>query len=534
MNYDELSVRKLFLRAKSYQKRNDNAEAIKIYEHILRKYPKNKNAKIALEKFQKKSITKKSDFEFLFKLYNSSEFKKGLEESLIKLENDSKNPFLNNLIGIFYFKLKDLNNALKYYQLSLSFKPDYIEPYNNIGNLYLEKNEYEKSYSFFSKSLKLIQSLQESEFKRNIYSNTMLNIGNLLFKQKNYEEAKKYNEEVLELDPNNVLALSNMGACLSFLGKDDDAVKVLEKSLKIDNKNILALNNLSSIYSRNNKYESGITIGEKMVEYFPNDERSYKSLAKIYLKLENKQKAKEYYTKVLQLNPKDEESKFILNSIDGITPKLAPRSYIENLFDGYSINFEKSLVQDLKYDIPNIMKEFYEEKIGFNNNINNGIDLGCGTGLSGQPFQSNIENFYGIDLSFNMIEIAKKKNIYKKLYHFDLNDFLSKTKSKYDFIIALDVFIYVGELLETFENISKCSENGASFIFCTEHQSDEGFKLVKARYRHSESYIKKVLAITGFDFVDYKLVDLRKGDDNNEWIPGAIYIAKRKSRNADK
>lgn len=90
----------------------------------------------------------------------------------------------------------------------------------------------------------------------------------------------------------------------------------------------------------------------------------------------------------------------------------------------------------------------------------NGLDLGCGTGLSGVPFAqlisemhiytlissdfTFIDNFYGVDLSQKMLDQAVTRGIYKTLTCCDAFDFLKSSSECYDVIISCDVFVYVG------------------------------------------------------------------------------------------
>ena len=51
------------------------------------------------------------------------------------------------------------------------------------------------------------------------------------------------------------------------------------------------------------------------------------------------------------------------------------------------------------------------------------LDIGCGTGLSGQEILNvGFNNVDGSDFSEKMLYEAKKKNIYKKLFNLDLNN----------------------------------------------------------------------------------------------------------------
>ena len=67
--------------------------------------------------------------------------------------------------------------------------------------------------------------------------------------------------------------------------------------------------------------------------------------------------AKKCYEQTLKLDPSFCEAKHILNSLSGKTTKSAPKKYVEKLFDNYAANFEKSLIKNLKYNTPKIIKE---------------------------------------------------------------------------------------------------------------------------------------------------------------------------------
>ena len=104
----------------------------------------------------------------------------------------------------------------------------------------------------------------------------------------------------------------------------------------------------------------------------------------------------------------------------------------------------------------------------------------------------------------------------------DIVDTLNSSTEKYDLFIALDVFIYVGELTTIFKTVRNCCNKNAFFIFSVETQEEDGYSLLKsARYAHSENYILNITS-DGFKVVDSQDVRLRK--EGNSWIDGKIYI----------
>ena len=133
-------------------------------------------------------------------------------------------------------------------------------------------------------------------------------------------------------------------------------------------------------------------------------------------------------------------------------------------------------------------------------------------------------NLTGIDISENMISKANELGVYDSLIAGDIVEKLNLSKEKYDLFIALDVFIYIGEITSMFNAVKNCSNKNSFFIFSIETHQGEGYSLLKSsRYAHSDSYILKV-ASNGFELVDSQNVKLRK--EGNKWIEGKIYILK--------
>ncbi len=68
------------------------------------------------------------------------------------------------------------------------------------------------------------------------------------------------------------------------------------------------------------------------------------------------------------------------------------------------------------------------------------LDIGCGTGLSGQEIlNAGFNNVDGSDFSEKMLHEAKNKNIYKKLFNLDLNRKYYRVNFSYDAIVAAGI-----------------------------------------------------------------------------------------------
>jgi predicted TPR repeat methyltransferase len=100
----------------------------------------------------------------------------------------------------------------------------------------------------------------------------------------------------------------------------------------------------------------------------------------------------------------------------------------------------------------------------------------------------------GVDISSAMLEQARKLGIYRELVHADLGEFLAATASRFDLILAADVFIYVGDLAAVFRSVRRILEPGGCLAFTVElAKTGQDVQLLPSlRYAHSEAYIRRL------------------------------------------
>ena len=82
------------------------------------------------------------------------------------------------------------------------------------------------------------------------------------------------------------------------------------------------------------------------------------------------------------------------------------------------------------------------------------LDYGCGTGLSGSALQAvGFTNIDGLDVSQEMVFLAEKKSIYKKLTVFDPSAKIPVHADQYKIITAIGVIGAGAAPLEVFDNL---------------------------------------------------------------------------------
>jgi len=352
----------------------------------------------------------------------------------------------------------------------------------------------------------------------NIRGNRYANLGQL-------DTAVSYYKKSLAIKPDYAEAHYNLGFSLHRLGQLDAAVRSYKKVVAIKPDYAEAHNNkiLSVIYFfTNGQIPDAIDILEALIKDNPNDALLFNMIGGCYVSLGQLDMAIKCYEKALTFKPDYPVPQHMLNALTGNTSIKPPKQYVENLFDDYAERFDDSLIKQLGYKLPFLMKELILKLNSKRKSFEKVIDLGCGTGLTGKELRDISKNITGIDLSSNMVAKTRELDVYDRLIVGDIVDILSSSKEKYDLFIALDVLVYIGELTKIFKTVRNCCNKNALFICSTESQLDDGYSLLKTgRYSHSESYILKT-ASDGFKLIDSQEVNLRK--EKEGWIDGKIFI----------
>jgi len=370
-----------------------------------------------------------------------------------------------------------LQEALLLYEQLLEEVPDSSLLLYNIGLIMQELGDFSAAISSYNKAVRL--SPHDVDI--------LYNLALCYQKNKNRKKALALYKKAHEYSPTDLDILYNMGCCYQQLDNEEQAITTYEALLKLEGNHLSTLNNLAYLYQKNNHEDEAVLL----------------------------------YKHLLQLQPKHQGASHMLVSLTGSTATNTPKQYIEEIFNHYSNHYETSLVDELGYDVPAKLRQLYDSRLHKYRQPLKGIDLGCGTGLSGLAFHDICTNLTGIDLSANMIEEATKKQIYDQLVVTDIIDFLKKQECSYDIIIAADVLTYMGELKEIFQVTYAVGSDNCIFCFSTEKTEEEGFRLGKTgRFQHSVDYLQTTALQVGWQPLFEVETDLRM--ERGMWIPGNL------------
>ncbi len=100
---------------------------------------------------------------------------------------------------------------------------------------------------------------------------SIVELGNLNFDQKNYDDAIKLYKQALTIRPDAMNVRTDMGTAMFYLNRYDDAIATFQETLKTDPNNAQALFNLGvAMLHGKNDPKRALQYWEKLVETNPN------------------------------------------------------------------------------------------------------------------------------------------------------------------------------------------------------------------------------------------------------------------------
>lgn len=438
-----------------------------------------------------------------------------LEEALEAYKKAAvANPFfaeIHNNMGNLLQEQGNFDDAIEAFKKATSIKPDYAEAHTNMGIVYYKHGKTEAAISAYQNAITTNPNYAEAYY----------NIGICLTEQGNVNEAVNAYKKATLIKPHYAEAHNNMGNALHDKGKLEEALSAYNKAISIKPDYAETYCNIGITLNFQNKLDEALEAFNTAININPNYAEAYFNIGLILQDQGKPQEAIEAYNKVLSLNPNHLSTKHMISALTGNTNEIAPREYVENLFDGYAQNFEISLVNKLAYKTPELIKDILTESDS-KKSLGNILDLGCGTGLLGTEIKNHCSRLDGIDLSNKMLMIANQKNIYDNLNQYDLVEYLSSMPLDFDYYIACDVFVYIGDLSEIFRLIKSRNSKACSLVFSTEHTEKDGYHILKTgRYSHSKSYIESLCIKFGYNISHFSTSNLRK--EKGSFIKGGIY-----------
>jgi predicted TPR repeat methyltransferase len=307
----------------------------------------------------------------------------------------------------------------------------------------------------------------------------------LFLSLRKFFQARDYFQRYCERAPDDLEAIYHLGFVNMILEELTEAENLFQKILNVNTQHVLAMHNMASIALK--RREPSVALG--------------------------------YYQRILSVDPHDEIARYMEAALTQKNPPAhAPQKYVKALFDQYAANFDQHLKEVLHYQTPQHLyvlwkKCFADKSITI-------LDLGCGTGLMGELFKPHAKKLVGVDISSEMIKIARKKKSYDELHEADILEFLENCQEKFDLIILADVLVYFGDLKPLFKSLQKTA---GRLLFSIETTKKSPFELAATgRYQHSVESILALAKAHQFHVEKYETIVLRQ--QAHQEAMGAVFL----------
>ena len=351
-------------------------------------------------------VLPQDQLEAVINLYNQGLLQQVLGKTSELLKSYPDSAILHNIQGAANNGLMQFNAAIKSFKEAINIKFDFPDAHNNLGIALQEQGKLEEAISAFEKSLSINPN----------YADAYYNMGIALQKQGNLVKAIEACNKAINLKPDFADAHNNLGLALQEQGKLKEAISAFNNALSINPSYTEVHYNMGDVLKEQDKMEEAIKA----------------------------------YQRALTIKPDYAQAKHMLSALTGKSTNVAPREYIENLFDKHAKNFDKSLVNELDYQTPRIILELAKKKHG-DGLLGSILDLGCGTGLFGSEVKEFCEVNFDIDFPLTSITDVKGDNAHE-IYQWAKENYGNSAVPKWNFYKIL--VNRQGKIEDTFSSLT--------------------------------------------------------------------------------
>ena len=456
----------------------------------------------------------KSDLSRLIQLHQQQAHQQALNFAQQLIGRYPEQPLPHNITGVIHMGRGEYQAAAESFRRALEIAPDYLDASSNLGAASTALKNHELAIQCFGKVVAARPKDAQAQ----------ANLGHAYRNKGQLDAAARCYQNSLDIRPENPHVCLNLGLTLMdmrmALAKSDSAIVRAPE-------HAATMKMVANAYRELGQLKEAIEWCQRAIEAGANDAETLCNLGKMQLKTGDKEAAKQQLRRALELQPDSAEAKHFLAAAEGDTASAAPATYITSMFDQNAEQFDAELVEALGYDAPKALRELAEQAGALTGTLEQAVDLGCGTGLSGAAFRDCCQHLVGIDLSGEMLAQAERKGLYDQLIKDDVIDGLALLQQSFDLILCADTVIYMGRLDNLFQAVAERANPGALFILSTESSSDQDLVLRDTgRYAHSDAYIQGLAREHGFDTVAYQQQNLRT--ELRQWLQGGFYVLRRR------
>jgi predicted TPR repeat methyltransferase len=387
---------------------------------------------------------------------------------------------------------------------------------NDLGSLYLAAGDRAAAIDEYQSAIRLDPR----------YVLARINLADTFAETGRMEEAIEVYRAALSIDPASVDG--HLGLAVAFLRIGDSAAAVAEcrAAIGVDSNNVRAWHVLAIGLGKSGDRQAAIAAERQALARNVGFAKGWHALGSFLDEAGEIDQATSAYQRALDLDPLLVEASYDLAALSAAPPPpQMPPGYVIRLFDDFAATFERRLVDELKYCVPEALRAAVARHSPSPPADLDALDLGCGTGLVGKQFRGVARRLTGVDLSPGMLAEAQRSGVYDRLVCDDVVHYLATAGDQFDTILAADLLIYIGDLADLFAAATARLRPGGLFAFSIETQRQRYVLRRTRRYAHSLDYIRELASSHDLKWLEARSTALRLGDAGP--VDGHVIVLKR-------
>ena len=220
--------------------------------------------------------------------------------------------------GAVFYERGYLKQAEAYFRAAAKDDPEAAEPLYGLGSVYLEQKKDREAAEYFRRTLQTQASYPGT------VPNTWNNLGILAAQEGKTDDAIEYFQKALQMSPEHVVALANLGNAYRQKKDWQNARQALERALRVNPEDAVANYGLGMVYAQNSDTEHAYEYLKKALAAKPAYPEALNNLGILYLRTQRPEEAKKSFEESIRVAPDYEQSYLNLArvyAIEGDKPK---------------------------------------------------------------------------------------------------------------------------------------------------------------------------------------------------------------------